>query len=1431
MPIFGPCLAAFLGIFFALISGTGHSIPIATTVFLLLIGYCGLEGSLFSVFSTAAVGVLYTVAIGSDAASQQGFAFKSIGDFILGSIVVSSVSRMLKKVRMARPNSGPPESHDDKTEFVFNGPFAQRIAELVPNNIYVFDLNKMANVYTNQDTAAYLGYTTEDIKNIGDNLLLKIIHPEDLRGVQAHLLSLSKRGDREVIEHQYRVKNSKGEWRNILARDSVFLRDANGNVTQIVGISQDITPLKTKEYELEQANKLISERKDVLNSFYNSTPLMMGVVEVFEDDVRSISENASSQSFGKLVLDARGQRSAQHAGVQKAILDLWLRNYRKARDLSQAVSFEYEDSIEGRAYWFRAYISYIGPIENGVGRFSYSKVDLTEQKVAEKSLQETRLLLDEAHLLNLSSLLKYKAVSDSASDAIIVADERGLIRSWNYSAEKIFGYSEREIIGKAISILMPERYIASHTSGLARFKETGESSLFGHPVELDGKRKDGTEFKLEMSLSFWMQEGKHNFTSIIRDISDRKKTELDNKNMHELMESFFDSSPARIGIVETSDDNIFHVRGNKASALSNRRSIEEMKNKWVTDLGVTFDALPKYLEQYKMSKDHRKPMTFEAKYEHEGTTQWISSTVNYIGPGEENRDRYSYTILDLTEMRMADIALQASEDRLEKFFSCSLDMLAIANHDGYFTRVNPSFEEVFGYTTQELLASPLSSFVHPEDVVKTNNETQSLKDGNPTMAFQNRWRCKDGRYKWIAWKAVAVGDSVYAAGRDMTDRIESEEYIRHLNANLENCILNETKKLRESEASFRKLADSMPQIVWTANPDGYLDYYNERWYDLTGFPRGSGGDNSWLPIMHEDDTVPCLKKWYASVETGEDYEIEYRFWDQRLSEYRWYLGRALPVRDKNGLITKWYGTCVDIHERKILASELIKSQKQLKTVIDNAPIAIWSTDKNGLFTLSDGKALKQLGLTPEDRLGQSIYDTHKESVELLSAMRDALQGKASNLNVYYHGGCYDTFVVPIANEKDEVTSVIGLSIDVTARVNAERDRSELTIREQGALESSRLKSEFLANMSHEIRTPINGVLGMTGLLLDSNLSPEQFEYADAVRRSGESLLTVINDILDFSKIEAGKLDFELLEFNLVELFHDVVKTMRFGAEKKGIKLLSDLSQDLPTFVFGDPGRFRQILNNLISNAIKFTAKGLVTVKAAVDGSGSDRLKIEVLDTGLGITEHDIGKLFKAFTQADSTTARRFGGTGLGLTICKKLVECMGGSIGVKSVVNEGSTFWFTVNLKFSERKEIHPKALAPLKNRAPVSARILVAEDNQINQVVIAKMLTKLGFRVDVVGNGREALTALLNIPYDLVLMDCQMPEMDGYEATTLIRRDSKYPSSIPIIALTANAMKGDGDHCKAVGMNDYLSKPIKSDNLDETIRLWLMKSRRSGAA
>jgi PAS domain S-box-containing protein len=534
------------------------------------------------------------------------------------------------------------------------------------------------------------------------------------------------------------------------------------------------------------------------------------------------------------------------------------------------------------------------------------------------------------------------------------------------------------------------------------------------------------------------------------------------------------------------------------------------------------------------------------------------------------------------------------------------------------------------------------------------------------------------------------------------------------------------------------------------------------------------------------------------------------------------------------------GIARDITRRKVAEEELRASEERHRRLFDLNPAPSWVSDcETQQFLAVNEAAIRHYGYPRQEFL--SMRTTQIQSAEDTRELERTL---AAGLDCHESGpwrhltkdGASILVMVNSHKLKFEGRSANLLLIqDVTERQQVEAERLEyaagLEEARRLAENATKVKSQFLATISHEIRTPMNGVIGMTQLLLDAGLNVEQREYAEAIRSSAALLLKIVNDVLDFSKIEAGKMKLDLAPFDLRAVLEDVLELLARPARAGGLELNLDYGAGVPRRVMGDAGRIRQIALNLVGNAVKFTARGHVAVRVRqLEAAGNEAgalLRIEVEDTGIGIREDKRGMLFQSFTQADSSTTRKFGGTGLGLAISKQLVELMGGRIGFESVLGEGSTFWFEVRLETATKGPSpalersgsgEDSAACSLEN---LRYRVLVAEDNVVNQKVAASILRKYGCRLDLAATGREAVEMWEKEPYDLIFMDCHMPEMDGYEATAEIRRREAGQSHTPIVAMTANTMHGDREECLAAGMDDHIGKPISLQNLLNALVRW----------
>ncbi|EIJ42256.1 signal transduction histidine kinase [Beggiatoa alba B18LD] len=751
------------------------------------------------------------------------------------------------------------------------------------------------------------------------------------------------------------------------------------------------------------------------------------------------------------------------------------------------------------------------------------------------------------------------------------------------------------------------------------------------------------------------------------------------------------------------------------------------------------------------------------------------------------------------------------------------------------------------------------------------------------------------------------------------------------------------QSLQISEKKFRSLFEYNQDSIFIIDKQGLTHFVNPAAERLYKVPEGHLlGKQLGLP------TAPDLSLDLVLL----DYEENYHIVELISVSIEW--------EGEQGVML----TLRDLTERKLAERRILEGETRLTTVINHLPVILFATDMHGRYTLLRGKGLKTLGLKDDALLGVSCFDNLKHLPNLIQDVRQALSGHEVCGEIQLRGRVFEVRYSPQFDSVGRQQGILGVATDITSLKQVEKALREA---KENAESANRSKSDFLATMSHEIRTPMNGVIGMTQLLLNTKLTSQQRHYIEIIRSSGDSLLTVINDILDFSKIEAGKLVLDVIDGDIRQLVDDMMKLFAAPAQHKGIELLYELPAEFPNYLRCDPLRLRQILNNLVGNAIKFTEEGYVLLKIQCDELTCEQvqLQVDVIDTGIGISPLVRDNLFKPFTQADSSTSRRYGGTGLGLVITRRLVEMMQGMMGIcDTQTTRGSHFWVNLPLEKAETvppvlfenmavlnglrvlivednlvhqqilqtelnhwqvqsycvenavlalesliqyNELHkpyhlilldetlmqsgesltfiksvkndyrfkqipiilmttvqyelqsslPEHLAtpltkpirqqdllnallsiatphysPIHTLSPLqtqplpqhTCRLLLAEDNIINQEVAKDMLQQLGCYVTIAHNGREALQRLEQESFDLILMDCYMPYMDGFEASLRIRERERCLSlpPVPIIALTANAMQGDRERCLSAGMNDYLSKPVIFEQLQDMLKVWL---------
>jgi two-component system, sensor histidine kinase and response regulator len=727
---------------------------------------------------------------------------------------------------------------------------------------------------------------------------------------------------------------------------------------------------------------------------------------------------------------------------------------------------------------------------------------------------------------------------------------------------------------------------------------------------------------------------------------------------------------------------------------------------------------------------------------------------------------------------------------------------------GRVLEVNRSFVEMFGYGASEVVGMPAVDFVAPEsrEAVTEHISTMSpepyeavalRKDGT---TFNVEIRGKSSEYQGRVVRLTAI--------RDITARKRAE------------------KKLREAEHRYRALVEKVPAVVYLQEIGGAdtAMYMSPRIEALTGYsPEDCRNvELRWL-MVHPEDRERMQSEDESPARPGEVVTTEYRV-VHRDGHTVWVRNESVVVEDEETGTRYWQGFMLDITEAKKAEEALRKSEERYRLVARATDETIWDSDILADEQTWNGAVETMFGYPPEQRTSTAWWEDHihpGDRERILASVDAVLEAGGEVWSEEYRfrhaDGEYSSVVdraYVVRDAEGMPTRMIGSMSDITGRKQYER---ELRRAREEAERANRAKSEFLANMSHEIRTPMNGILGMAELLLDTPLDEEQREFAETVRLSGQNLMMIINDILDFSKIEAGAMRLETIDLDLRSTVEDVTVLLGGRAQDKGLELASLVEHDVPEALRGDPGRLRQILTNLLGNAVKFTDQGevIVRVELVAEDKKTATVRFEVSDTGIGISPEKQRRLFLAFTQADASTTRRYGGTGLGLAISKQLVTLMGGEMRVQSEPGGGSTFSFTVTL------EKQPEYAGHARN-VPVDLagrRALVVDDNRANRTILEKQLSSWRVKTTAVEGGQEALEELRSAgePYDLAVLDMQMPVMDGIELARKIKADPAL-SPIRLVLLTSMGRRGEDEVASQSGIEAYLTKPVRQSDLYDAL-------------
>lgn len=761
-------------------------------------------------------------------------------------------------------------------------------------------------------------------------------------------------------------------------------------------------------------------------------------------------------------------------------------------------------------------------------------------------------------------------------------------------------------------------------------------------------------------------------------------------------------------------------------------------------------------------------------------------------------------------------------NRLKQLIANLHNGIMVGDEHGKTAFVNQRFCEMFGIPLSpdeiagmdctHVAAQSKDIFNEPEKFLQRTDELLAqrqltvddeleLKDGR---VFQRDYVPIhiDGEYKGHLWKY-----------RDVTQEKIDKKKLEHLSL----------------------VASTNENGVFFTNPDGTIFWTNKGFSRLTGYEEHEIIGKTPLelckgPLTNRDDLRSMLDAFYA----GKTFEIEVVHY-RKDGTWFWGRERGQSILDEKGNVLEYFAMVEDVSTIKEKEHALKLSEEKYRGIIANMNMGILEVNNHDQIVYANHSFCEMSGYSSRELIGKHARELflRGENAELMKEkdqLREEGVSDVYEMAVKNKRGEAKWWLIsgaPMYDERGNKTGSIGIHLDITLQKELE---VQLMQAKAEAEESAKAKEVFLANMSHEIRTPMNGIIGMTRQLYKTGINEQQKFYLDTISTASENLMVILNDILDFSKIESGKLYLEHVGFRLEETLGNSIRVLTPRAEEKGIALKTVIDEGITPVMIGDPHRLNQLFLNLVGNAVKFTEKGSVTVKCDLESEqgATQQVRFSVIDTGIGIAPEYLERMFEKFTQEDKSTARRFGGTGLGMSISKHLVELMGGTIDVQSAKNEGTTVSFSIPLQKGTVHDIPPATAAAITDFSILGdKRILLVEDNELNQLVVTSSLDLFGLKTVTAGNGIEALEALKNEQFDLVLMDIQMPDMDGYEATRILRKELRL--GIPVIALTANAIKGENEKCLKAGMTDFLSKPFEENDLLAVLMKYLGEGKAGG--
>jgi PAS domain S-box-containing protein len=1250
-------------------------------------------------------------------------------------------------------------------------------------------------LYVNQSWLKTLGYSRDEVSRLS---VFDVIHP-DHRALCKVVFKRILGGETvEDIETVFAAKDG----RNVIVSGNINCRFEGGKPVATRGIFRNITDSK-------RAEAVMRESEEKVRLLLDST-----AEGIYGIDPRGNCTLANTACLHILGYENPGELLGKnmHDLLHHTRADGKPYPLEECR-IYQAFRKEEKIHVDDEVLWradgtsFPAeYWSYPVQKEGKLAGAVVAFLDNTERKRAEEQLRLKTALLE--------------AESETTLDGILAVDNAHRNILCNQQFARMWDIPEAVLALRDDTKTL--QHAVSQTENPAAFLER-VNYLYQHPDEKardEIRLKNGKVFDRYSSPLIGTTGEHYGRIWYFRDVTEHRRAEEALQTSEKRYRRFVEGNAAAY-LRAKADGRILECNESFVRMLG-FRSREELQAVRAEDLYVNS---PERQAMIKQLREQKALSNFEVTYKSKDGAP-VFALVNISLVAENDGELLEGTAIDITKRKRAEEAIVASEQRYAELFENAQDAILTTDLTGRFTAANRAAEQVTGYAREEIVGMSLLHLLVPELGDLARQELVRLAAGGAEPATKE-WEIitKDGHRVPVEVSTRTIYDGGKPAGtqaiaRDITERKRAEE------------------TLQESELRFRQLTENINEVFWISDPQlTKMIYISPAYERIWGATQQSLYDNpvSFVDAIHPDDRERILAKLPEQAPGG--FDEEYRIL-QPNGSVRWVHARTFPIRDEQGKIYRACGIAQDITERKHAKEELFQSRQMLHSILDTIPQRVFWKDRNMIYlgcnkTLAIDAGLKD----PSEIVGRNDHLlSWKASAELYRADdKQVMESNTPRLNfeeVLARPDGSETWIrtnkLPLRGHDGEVIGVIGTYDDITAE---KRAKVELARAKDLAEAASLAKSEFLANMSHEIRTPMNGIIGMTDLALDTNLTAEQREFLGMVRESADSLLTIINDILDFSRIEAGKFALDIIEFDLDDCLANIAKTFAPRAHGKGLELAYQVQPEVPRALLGDPSRLRQIIVNLIGNAIKFTEQGEVVLRVKTEerSEAGVRLQFAVRDTGPGIARDKQAVIFEAFTQADSSTTRRYGGTGLGLKISTNLVKMMEGRLWVESDLGQGSTFHFTAHFGVPKaHKQSEPRKAVNLQGM-----RVLVVDDNATNRRILDAMLRRW-MMLPALAKGGEAGLALLEEnaalgeAFPLVLIDAQMPDMDGFMLAERIKRNPNLAAAT-IMMLTSTGQRGDAARCRELGISAYLIKPIRQSELLDAIMTALGQPRGDG--